>query len=261
MAAPLTPHDRSGTSAGRLRIMPLGDSITDGHNAYPGGYRVALRQRLTADGHAVAFVGSLVNGPDELGARHHEGHSGWRIDQLDTHIGTWLHAYDPNTVLLLIGTNDMNQNYDTAQAPARLARLIGHIQEAGPACEVFVATIPPQANPTRERRVRAYNAALPDAVATMGERVHLVNMYDALTTADLADGTHPSRAGHEKMARVWQDALRSVSTALMPPAVTIKRPFGAFQVNGQVPGRLGHPGRGGVGNGAEDPGAATLRCQ
>ncbi|WP_413798282.1 SGNH/GDSL hydrolase family protein [Streptomyces iranensis] len=196
--------------------MPLGDSITDGHNAYPGGYRVALRQRLAEDGHAVDFVGSLANGPVELGTRHHEGHSGWRIDQLDAHIRAWLRHSVPRTVLLLIGTNDMNQNYDTAQAPTRLARLIDQIQETRPACEVFVATVPPQSNPTRERRVKAYNAALPEVVAAKGQRVHLVDMYDAMTTADLADGIHPNQAGHEKMARVWHGALRSVPAALTP---------------------------------------------
>ncbi|MFE2185509.1 SGNH/GDSL hydrolase family protein [Streptomyces sp. NPDC059455] len=162
------------------------------------------------------LVGSLANGPVELGTRHHEGHSGWRIDQLDAHIRTWLRHSVPRTVLLLIGTNDMNQNYDTAQAPARLARLIDHIREARPACEVFVATVPPQSDPPRERRVRACNAALPEVVAAMGRRVRLVNTYDALTTADLADGLHPSQAGHEKMARVWHGALRSVPAALMP---------------------------------------------
>ncbi|AEM83076.1 lipolytic protein G-D-S-L family [Streptomyces violaceusniger Tu 4113] len=216
MAAPLNPHGHSSTSAGSVRIMPLGDSITDGHNAYPGGYRVALWQRLAADGHAVDFVGSLANGPVELGTRHHEGHSGWRIDHLDAHIRAWLRHSVPHTVLLLIGTNDMNQNHDAVQAPTCLARLIDHIQEARPACELFVATVPPQSDPTRERRVKTYNAALPEVVAAKGQRVHLVNMYDALTTADLADGIHPNQAGHEKMARVWHGALRSVPAALTP---------------------------------------------
>ncbi|MFD5391784.1 SGNH/GDSL hydrolase family protein [Streptomyces sp. NPDC127074] len=200
--------------------MPLGDSITDGHNAYPGGYRVALRQRLAADGHAVDFVGSLANGPAELGSRHHEGHSGWRIDQLDAHIYAWLRHSVPHTVLLLIGTNDMNQNHDAVRAPTALARLIDHIQEARPACEVFVATVPPQSDPIRERRVRIYNAALPEVVAAKGRRVHLVDMYDALTTADLADGIHPNQAGHEKMARVWHGALGSVPAALRPAVPT-----------------------------------------
>jgi lysophospholipase L1-like esterase len=214
---PLTPPGRARTTA-NVRIMPLGDSITDGHHAYPGGYRVALRQLLAADGHTVDFVGSLTNGPAELDSRNHEGHSGRRIHHLDAHIRTWLRHSAPHTVLLLIGTNDMNESDDAARAPERLARLIDHIREPRTTGDVFVGTIPPQSDPVQERRVRVYNAALTEVVAAKGPRVHLVTIHDALTTADLADDKHPSRAGHEKIARMWHEALRSVPTALRPPS-------------------------------------------
>ncbi|MZD10045.1 SGNH hydrolase [Streptomyces sp. SID5785] len=216
MTAPNHPTDQDAAPAGRVRIMPLGDSITDGHRAYPGGYRVRLRRLLSADGHAVEFVGSLANGPRSLVTRRHEGHTGWRVDQVDAHVHGWLRDCVPHTVLLLIGTNDMNQNYDTAQAPARLARLLAHVRQALPDGEVFVATIPPQPTAARARRIAAYNRALPDVVAAAGPRVHLVPMHDALTPADLADGVHPSRSGHDKMAQVWHEALRSVPSALAP---------------------------------------------
>ncbi|MDX6356639.1 MAG: hypothetical protein QOF98_3542, partial [Streptomyces sp.] len=49
-----------------------------------------------------------------------------------------------------------------------------------------------------------------------GSHVHLVKMYDALTTADLADGIHPTKAGYEKMSVVWYNALRAVPSALVP---------------------------------------------
>ncbi|MEL3947302.1 SGNH/GDSL hydrolase family protein [Streptomyces sp. LNU-CPARS28] len=197
--------------AGRsLRIMPLGDSITDGYTTYPGGYRVALWQRLNADGHHVTFVGSQTNGPVELETRAHEGHPGWRIDQLDAHINAWLRDTDPHIILLLIGTNDMNQNYDIDNAPQRLSRLIDHILAVQPHCELFVATVPPQDNPVRERRVRRYNKAVPAVVAQKGAQVHLVDLNDAMTTADLGDAVHPSQAGHARMAEVWYDALHAV---------------------------------------------------
>jgi hypothetical protein len=73
-------------SNGGVRVMPLGDSITDGAQV-PGGYRINLWQRTAG---AVDFVGSGFNGPAGLGDHDHEGHSGWRIDQLDTNIVTWL---------------------------------------------------------------------------------------------------------------------------------------------------------------------------
>ncbi|MEL3947300.1 SGNH/GDSL hydrolase family protein [Streptomyces sp. LNU-CPARS28] len=208
--------DVPGESNGGVRIMPLGDSITDGYTPYPGGYRVGLWQRLAAGGYTVDFVGSRSNGPAELGDHDHEGHPGWRIDQLDADINTWLQQSDPRTVLLLIGTNDLNQNDDIANAPRRLSALIDHIRAVKPRCELFVATIPPQSNATLEGRVRNYNAALPGIVAGKGPRVHLVKMYDALTTADLADGIHPTQVGYGKMAAVWYSALRSVPASLAP---------------------------------------------
>ena len=58
----------------------------------PGGYRINLWQRLAAGGYTVDFVGSGFNGPASLGDHDHEGHSGWRIDQLDANIVGWLQA-------------------------------------------------------------------------------------------------------------------------------------------------------------------------
>ncbi|MFF1920603.1 SGNH/GDSL hydrolase family protein [Streptomyces sp. NPDC058221] len=205
-----------GQSNGGVRIMPLGDSITDGYTPYPGGYRVKLWHLLAVGGYTVDFVGTQTNGPAELGDRDHEGHPGWRIDQLYANIDTWLGQSDPRTIMLLIGTNDLNQNYDIANAPARLSGLIDRIRAGEPQSELFVATVPPQSNATLEGRVKAYNSAIPAVVASKGSRVHLVKMYEALTTSDLADGIHPTRAGYEKMAAVWFNALRSVPSSLVP---------------------------------------------
>src|SRR4051812_49089883 len=121
-------------SNGGVRVMPLGDSITDGYNV-PGGYRIELWQRMASAGNVVDFVGSGSNGPANLGDHDHEGHSGWRIDQLDANIVGWLGTSAPRTVLLHIGTNDMNQNYDIANAPARLSALIDKIRANAPTVE------------------------------------------------------------------------------------------------------------------------------
>ncbi|WP_326559923.1 ricin-type beta-trefoil lectin domain protein [Micromonospora sp. NBC_01796] len=205
-------------SNGGVRIMPLGDSITDGFNV-PGGYRINLWQRFVASGYTVDFVGSGFNGPASLGDHDHEGHSGWRIDQLDANIVAWLQATNPRTVLLHIGTNDMNQNYDVANAPARLSALIDKIRANAPSVELFVATITPETNPTLQARVQAYNATIPGIVAQKGPQTHLVDMFSALTTADLADGVHPNAAGYDKMAARWFTALQSVPASLTPPGV------------------------------------------
>jgi lysophospholipase L1-like esterase len=202
-------------SNGGVRVMPLGDSITDGFNV-PGGYRVNLWQRMAGGGYTVDFVGSGFNGPGTLGDHDHEGHSGWRIDQLDANIVAWLGSYTPRTILLHIGTNDVNQNYDLANAPARLSALIDKIRATAPTVELFVAQITPETDPTREARVNAYNAAIPGIVAQKGPLTHLVDMHSAITTADLADGVHPNATGYDKMGARWYAALQSVPGSLTP---------------------------------------------
>jgi lysophospholipase L1-like esterase len=226
----MQPGTASAESNGGLRVMPLGDSITDGFNV-PGGYRVGLWQRLASGGYTVDLVGSGFNGPPELGDHDHEGHSGWRIDQLDANIVTWLRTSAPHTVLLHIGTNDVNQNLDLANAPARLSTLVDHILATAPGVELFVAQITPETDPTLEGRIRAYNAALPGALQGKGSHVHLVDMHGALTTADLADGVHPTAAGYAKMGAVWYSALRSVPAALIPGGPLIGTPVSLVNAN------------------------------
>lgn len=202
-------------SNGGVRVMPLGDSITDGFNV-PGGYRIDLWQRMAGGGYTVDLVGSGFNGPAGLGDHDHEGHSGWRIDQLDANIVGWLQAYAPRTILLHIGTNDMNQNYDIANAPARLSALIDKIRTKAPAVQLFIAQITPESDPTLAARVNAYNATIPGIVAQKGPLTHLVDMHSAITTGDLADGVHPTAGGYDKMAARWYSALQSVPGSLTP---------------------------------------------
>ena len=199
-------------SNGGVRVMPLGDSITDGLTV-PGGYRINLWQKVQAGGYKVDFVGSQFNGPSGLGDHDHEGHSGWTISQVDANIVSWLQTYTPRTILLHIGTNDMIGS--ASGAPARLGTLLDHITATAPNAEVFVSTIIPLS--MADAAVRTFNAAVPGIVQTRanaGKHVHLVEMYSALTTADLADGVHPNAGGYAKMATVWYNALLSVPGSL-----------------------------------------------
>ena len=111
-----------------VRILPLGDSITDGVPV-AGGYRAPLYQLLTNAGFKVDFVGNLSNNSAAgLPDPNHEGHSGYRIDQIDAGFLGWINAVaDPDVILLLIGTNDYGQGQDTAHATNRLDHLISRI--------------------------------------------------------------------------------------------------------------------------------------
>ncbi|MEU2876420.1 MULTISPECIES: hypothetical protein [unclassified Streptomyces] len=56
----------------------------------------------------------------------------------------------------------------------------------------------PLADPAAEERAQRFDAAVPgvvSALAARGRHVHFVPMHSALTTADLADGVHPTGGG------------------------------------------------------------------
>jgi len=198
-----------------LDIMPLGDSITygviHGANTESGGYRTELWKNLGADGLNINFVGSLTSGPSTLGDKNHEGHRGYRIDQIAASINTWLDAHKPEAVLLMIGTNDILQDYALGSAPERLSALIDQITTRMPNAQVLVATIPPSSKSSSDaQQVVAFNAALPgmvDSKVAEGKKVSLVNIFDALRPKDLADTIHPTAEGYRKIANTWHDPL------------------------------------------------------
>jgi lysophospholipase L1-like esterase len=218
----LCPSVAHAESNGGVRVMPLGDSITEGTQV-PGGYRIGLWQRFATNGYRVDLVGSQFNGPSSLGDHDHEGHPGWRIDQIDANITGWLQSFTPHSVLLHIGTNDILQNFNVSSAPSRLSTLIDHITNTAPTAEVFVAQIIPLANANQEAAVRTFNSAIPGIVQSKvnaGRHVHLVDMHSALTSADLTDGIHPTASGYDKMATTWFNALRSVAGSIGNPTTT-----------------------------------------
>lgn len=197
--------------ADAIKIMPLGDSITMGVNSSDlGGYRVTLWSEIESAGWHVAFVGSQTSGPPSLTDQEHEGHPGWRIDQLSSHIVSWLEAYQPQIILLHIGTNDFIQNHQVSTAPARLNYLITQITTTLPHAIVIVAQITPLGTPRLNAEVVTYNKAIPPMVRLMsaqGKHVSYVDMYDAVPLKDISDHIHPNDSGYALMAHVWYTAL------------------------------------------------------
>ncbi|BCJ49673.1 hypothetical protein Asp14428_11480 [Actinoplanes sp. NBRC 14428] len=207
LLVPATAHAAPVT--GRpVRIMPLGDSITWGEgSSTTSSYRADLWQRLTGGaGLAVDYVGSARSG--SLPDTDNEGHSGWRIDQIIASVDGWLATARPDVVLLHIGTNDMNQNYEVASAPARLGTLLDRIHAGAPSAVVLVAQIVPALDATIDARVDSFNAAVPPVLASRAY-ARLVDLNTTITTADMRDTLHPGDAGYTKMADLWYAALEA----------------------------------------------------
>lgn len=211
-----------------LRIMPLGDSITLGIN---GGYRAPLYHRLASSlsGRPIDFVGTATNGGvGGLPEREHEGHGGYRINDIIENLdgdnqrygnngGYWLSGHPsrgpiyPDLILLHIGTNDV-PSIDQYEMLDRLETLLYKLTSMRPNARVLVSDLVPRAD-VRESRSEAYNAMIPSLVSrfqAMGRKVSFVDMHDKVSVNDLYDSLHPNDAGQAKMAVVWEAAIRSV---------------------------------------------------
>jgi lysophospholipase L1-like esterase len=196
------------------KILPLGDSITYGIG-YDGGYRVELFRKAHSAGKQITFTGSLSNGPSMVdGAtfpKKNEGHSGQKIAQLNPLIPDPALKDPPNIILLMIGTNDIAQSDDLANAPKRLGALIDLLIKQVPDALIVVTTITPLG--FGGGGVTTFNDALPGVVnerAMMGKHVVLVDQYKGFPTSELGDGVHPNQQGYERMAGVWYAAIADV---------------------------------------------------
>jgi hypothetical protein len=215
-----------------IRIMPLGDSITEGSD---GGFRYPLMRMITQAFELPDLVGRRTSRESDhgIGFDHdQDGYSAYRIDQIADGAGFWhappieqrLDDWDPAVVLVHAGTNDAQQNYYPFGDPDRgipnvvdrLDSLVSRIVAHAPHVYVIVAQIIPANPPASETTieyVERFNARIPEVVArhrALGHRVSLVDMYTPLLAFPNPDGIHPSPEGFRRMAEVWFEGLRAI---------------------------------------------------
>lgn len=206
-----------GTTTSQPRIMPLGDSITEGENTVdpvPGTYRTQLWNNFSADGLRIDFVGSESNGSDILGDKNHEGHGGWTIDKINTLVdNSLLQTYRPDVILLMIGTNNLGGD-SVKSTYTKLSNLINQITDLSPNTQLLVATIAPRDPVIKGEylatKTEQFNALVPDLVddkVAEGKKVTFVDVGGSISVEDLVDGTHPNTTGYNKMGDTWYDAL------------------------------------------------------
>jgi lysophospholipase L1-like esterase len=228
-------HETSGVLRPAIVVMPLGDSATLG--AYSatdfgiGGYRAPLWSRLTQEGYAIDFVGS-VNGPAPAGVDpNHEGHGGWRIDDIAGSIDGWLANFKPDIILLMAGGNDIIQGYGVNTAATRMDTLLGKIFTDQPNAVVLLGSLwwvpTPNFYNYDIAQIQNLNGRLPALVAKyaqQGRAIQLVDQYNLgwVATDFGADQIHPAATGYGKMAQAWHDplAVHLVTTPPPPPTTT-----------------------------------------
>lgn len=244
------------TTKETLKIMPIGDSITHGYQS-SGGYRKYFYHFL-ADDYDIDMVGPNCDYPDTFTwlkeevtyDTDHCGYSGYAIQYMDEtetrqgiletlQDGNYLQTYNPNIIMLQIGTNDILSAYNDGITD-RLENLINYISDnTSDDTVIFVSTIPhidavevydwcwaygdEKFNNTPENfnkiindYVDKYNNSIPilvDKLQDEGKNVEFADIYSVfeekgLTTDKyLEDGVHPNEKGYTKIGINWANTI------------------------------------------------------
>jgi len=223
-----------------IRIMPLGDSITGGSHSSTS-YRYYLSKALQQDGfNSVIFVGSLHGitdgspAPDDNWEMDHEGHPGWRADQIDSGTGAridwaagklggeagWARVYKPDIVLIDLGLNDLSQGRGPSQTVTSLGHTIDTLRRSNPGVAIILAQVTPEwpSEPGYSRigelndRIRI----LAQEKNRLNSPVDTVDLNSCIDVdRDLVDGVHPNDYGHKKLASCWLPAVEHMISIVM----------------------------------------------
>lgn len=212
-------------SASHFTWLPLGDSITwgcgngvlphepnDGCEADAASYRIPTCQALEQSNITITTLGNRTAGPasSPLQWRNHEGHPGWRIDELNNIAPTWA-ALNPDVVTMLVGANDCLQGDGGAIAIARMKVLLNTTKVLLPTAKVLVGSMLDVPSGGAKVCQIALNTALPAMITQMGSNFFYVPVAenttgvcgDDRTTWSIGDGVHPNAFGHARVASVF----------------------------------------------------------
>ncbi|KAI0885991.1 carbohydrate esterase family 3 protein [Annulohypoxylon maeteangense] len=212
-----------------LRIMALGASTTRGDSPEEGidnnGFRRPLRERLTAIGNKVNFVGTQRLG--NMTDNDIEAYPGVVTETIHGNARKAVPKSKPNVFLINAGSNDCFQHVDIDNFYKRYDALVRYLLEASPRSTIIMGTILPtwdtrfngredvwRVNPQIRRLAKIYkHQELPVVLADM-------QGPDGIQDGNLAsDGMHPGTAGYEMMATKMYEAILEADARgfLQPP--------------------------------------------
>ncbi len=241
----------------------IGDSITQSNGDGDGNSspRKALYDLLMANGYSFTFTGHYTANVDGLPAtgdtpetnlyQYHSGISGsvigddWggRVGMTQNTPSFWtngrLATVKPSVILIMLGTNDVDQNLDLANAPARLTALVNAIyaQPGVGTPRVMVASIPPNRTSADDpAHTATFNAAVPGVVSAqraLGRNVSFVNQFtpleNAYATNMAGDNLHTNATGNVTLAQQWFNAIASVPPSA--PTISVAQPANTLLVS------------------------------
>ena len=196
------------------RIVFIGDSITEASSSF-GSYRYYLWLELTREGFTVDFVGSMTGTGGEASVpaefdSDHEGHPGWRADEVAANIERWARSTQPDLVLVHLGTNDLAQGQPPSDVIQDLTTIVDRLRVVNSHIHILLAQIIPMRadGPPDVLELNQAISALAAATSTVASPVASVDHFTGFDQARMTwDGIHPNREGNRKLAANWHTAL------------------------------------------------------
>jgi lysophospholipase L1-like esterase len=199
-----THYTAASSIPSSLKVMPVGDSLTNGNGdaaaIADGGYRLALGTwMLTAPlGCTMHMIGPNNNGFAN-GQGAHDGQSGVEIQYHITNLPPLLTSgsYNADLILLMIGTNDINNGRGVSPSLSQLGILLADIRAARASCRVLLSTCLDGQDPTFHTNINLFNAGMPAVVATENAAGGKVTLWDGYSAVGLwnasvfFDALHP----------------------------------------------------------------------
>jgi acetyl esterase len=195
------------------RIMPVGDSITEGGKTF-SNYRYPLWEKLFAAGYLVEFVGSRTS-ESRVGPLPHEGHGGKNAEFLVGAVEKYFRTNTADMVLIHAGHNHTNTEAPIRGIVAATEAMIRTARSANPRVIVLVAQVIPSGKLPKYEYIPELNGELAKLAARLNtpqSPIVAVNQAEGFDwrTDTIADHVHPNARGAEKMAAKWFAALTNV---------------------------------------------------
>lgn len=248
----------SHPAAKAFNILPLGDSNTEGGGSAiavddRAGYRdkleVLLNNSITTSKYE--FVGSEKSGSNYVTDTDHGGFGGARDEDIALLLkdgrfpyyntgefrgpggGFYLDKYNPDIILLHIGTNQVDGSAGSINDVVKILDQIDQYEErAKKEVTVVLAKIILTAgdNPALDAAAKSYNnyvRSMAEKRVQAGDRIIFVDMeagagliYDKGPGGDFIDNLHPNGKGYDKMAQEWFEVLEKLLNVTPQPTDT-----------------------------------------
>jgi lysophospholipase L1-like esterase len=255
------------SSVNPIKIMPVGDSITD-DCVFNGAWRRYLQPLLDTNGYPFRFVGRYASAPSGSFTQvNHEGfcgavvappgvfsaHGYSTIDcYLQKTVADALTSNIPDLVLVLIGANDIGRGRNPYQVATNdMPTLLNIIFSNAPNANVILAKITTLQNAMTgglnygaySTNVPIYNACLQAMVnqqRALGKNVSLADMFSVVDAGTMFNGDHlhPNALGLQAIAQEWFTRIQAITITTNTVTTTLVHGGDNWNYNdqGQDPG-------------------------